>query len=199
LLKGDLASNGLPFTQRFTFKSNSLTTIAHKSIRKHCGVSASDVFIGCRKNLNQLEAPPHLEPNRLMKTQPHHYLVLPLLAMFTCTSLGAEEKSVGVGAKPIPGAEVIVDGSRQMLDALWTYWEGPRFASSLPIKWKIVEDPVDKGTVVSSDDPAAAGGSSHDVFQLPEGLHHFGQVLHRTTKVIEQATQVCHHAESTPQ
>ena len=45
-----------------------------------------------------------------------------------------------------------------MLDAMWTYWEGPRFASSLPIKWKIVEDPVDKGTVVSTDDPAAAGG-----------------------------------------
>jgi hypothetical protein len=93
-----------------------------------------------------------------MKIQLHHFLLLPLLAMRTCTSLGAEETSVGVGAKPIPGAEVIVDGSRQMLDALWTYWEGPRFASSLPIKWKIVEDPVDKGTVVSSDDPAAVGG-----------------------------------------
>jgi hypothetical protein len=72
--------------------------------------------------------------------------------------LGAVEKSIGVGAKPIPGAEVILDGSRQMIDALWTYWEGPRFASSLPIKWKIVEDPVDKGTVVSTDDPAAVGG-----------------------------------------
>jgi hypothetical protein len=31
-------------------------------------------------------------------------------------------------------------------------------AASLPIKWKIVDDPVDKGTVVSTDDPAAAGG-----------------------------------------
>ena len=78
--------------------------------------------------------------------------------MLTCTSLSAAETSVGVGAKPLPGAEVILDGSRQLLDAMWTYWEGPRFASSLPIKWKIVEDPVDKGTVVSSDDPAAAGG-----------------------------------------
>jgi hypothetical protein len=93
-----------------------------------------------------------------MTIQPQHYLLLPLLTTLTCTSLGAEEKSVGVGAKPIPGAEVILDGSRPMLDALWTYWEGPGFASSLPIKWKIVEDPVDKGTVVSSDDPAAAGG-----------------------------------------
>ena len=65
----------------------------------------------------------------------------------------------GVGAKPIKGAEVIFDGSREMLDAKWTYWKGPRFASELPIKWKIVEDPVDKGgTVVMTDDPAAVGG-----------------------------------------
>jgi len=65
---------------------------------------------------------------------------------------------VGVGAKPIKEAEVIFDGSREMLDAKWTYWKGPRFSSSLPIKWKIVEDPVDKGTVLQTDDPAAAGG-----------------------------------------
>ncbi len=45
-----------------------------------------------------------------------------------------------------------------MLDAKWTYWEGPRFASSLPIKWKIVDDPVDPGTALMTDDPAAAGG-----------------------------------------
>lgn len=65
---------------------------------------------------------------------------------------------VGVGAKPIQGAEVIFDGSREMLDEKWTYWEGPRFSSSLPIKWKIVDDPVDDGTVMMTDDPAAAGG-----------------------------------------
>ena len=65
---------------------------------------------------------------------------------------------VGVGARPIEGAEVILDGSRKMLDQKWTYWKGPRFRSSLPIKWKIVDDPVDKGTVVMSDDPVAAGG-----------------------------------------
>jgi hypothetical protein len=65
---------------------------------------------------------------------------------------------VGVGAKPIKGAEVIIDGTRDTLDQKWTYWEGPRFASSLPIKWKIVEDPVDKGTVLMTDDPAAANG-----------------------------------------
>lgn len=66
--------------------------------------------------------------------------------------------AVGVGAPPLPGAEVLFDGSREMLDGKWTYWQGPGFASSLPIKWKIVDDPVDSGTVLMTDDPAAAGG-----------------------------------------
>lgn len=65
---------------------------------------------------------------------------------------------VGVGVAAEKGAEVILDGSRAMLDEKWTYWQGPGFASSLPIKWKVVPDPVDGGTVVMTDDPAAAGG-----------------------------------------
>ncbi len=65
---------------------------------------------------------------------------------------------VGVGAKPIEGAELIFDGSREMLDKYWTYWEGPRFSSSLPIKWKIVKDPAGEGTVMVTHDPAAKGG-----------------------------------------
>ncbi|MEO5715258.1 MAG: DUF1080 domain-containing protein [Luteolibacter sp.] len=65
---------------------------------------------------------------------------------------------IGLGVKPIEGAEMIIDGSREMLDAKWTYWKGPAFASALPIKWKIVADPVDKGTALMSDDPVAAGG-----------------------------------------
>lgn len=65
---------------------------------------------------------------------------------------------VGVGAKPLPEAEMIIDGTREMLDSKWTYWEGPGFKSSLPIKWKIVEDPVDKGTALMTDDRAADGG-----------------------------------------
>jgi hypothetical protein len=65
---------------------------------------------------------------------------------------------VGVGAKPISGAEIVFDGTRKMLDDKWTYWEGPGFKSALPIKWKIVEDPVDAGTVLQTDDPVAAGG-----------------------------------------
>lgn len=65
---------------------------------------------------------------------------------------------VGVGAAPIEGAEMLIDGSREMLDEKWTYWQGPGFKSSLPIKWKIVDDPIDGGTAVMTDDPAAAGG-----------------------------------------
>jgi hypothetical protein len=92
-----------------------------------------------------------------MKTAPSALLTL-LASVLTATSSFAADKSIGVGAKPIAGAEVIIDGNRAMLDEKWTYWEGPRFASALPIKWKIVEDPVDKGTTVSTFDPAAAGG-----------------------------------------
>lgn len=80
------------------------------------------------------------------------------LAALSLAALAAAEKNIGIGAKPEPGAEMIIDGSRKMLDEKWTYWQGPRFASSLPIKWKIVEDPVDGGTVLMTDDPAAAGG-----------------------------------------
>jgi hypothetical protein len=68
------------------------------------------------------------------------------------------QAQVGVGAKAPEGATVLFDGTREKLDANWTYWEGPRFSAELPIKWKIVEDPVDDGYVVSSNDPAAAGG-----------------------------------------
>ncbi len=66
----------------------------------------------------------------------------------------------GVGAKPVEGAELILDGTRAMLDEKWIYWEGPGFKSAMPIKWKIVEDPVDKdkGATVMTDDRAADGG-----------------------------------------
>ncbi len=68
------------------------------------------------------------------------------------------QAQVGVGTKPAPGADMLFDGSRKLLDEKWTYWEGPRFGSALPIKWPIVDDPVDKGSVLKTDDPAAAGG-----------------------------------------
>ena len=79
-------------------------------------------------------------------------------ATLLIASASAASADVGRGAHPIEDAEVIFDGTRKMLDEKWTYWKGPRFSSSLPIKWKIVADPVDNGTVVMTDDPAAAGG-----------------------------------------
>ena len=68
------------------------------------------------------------------------------------------QAQTGVGTPAPEGATVLFDGTWEALDENWTYWEGPRFAAELPIKWEIVDDPVDEGTVVSSKDPAAAGG-----------------------------------------
>jgi len=80
------------------------------------------------------------------------------LITFAALPLTISAADLGVGAKPIEGAEVIFDGTRAMLDDKWTYWEGPGFKSALPIKWQIVPDPVDPGTVLMTDDPVAAGG-----------------------------------------
>jgi len=85
--------------------------------------------------------------------------IIPLLFLLMVLGFACKEApSVGVGVPPPAGAEVLFDGSREMLDAKWTYWEGPRLAAEMPIKWEIVEDPVDGGTAVSTYDPAAAGG-----------------------------------------
>jgi len=78
--------------------------------------------------------------------------------LISSTLVSSVEAQVGVGTKPQKGSILYLDGTRQMLDANWTYWKGPRLAATLPIKWTIVNDPVDKGTVVNSNDPAAAGG-----------------------------------------
>ncbi len=76
------------------------------------------------------------------------------LLLLTVTATMARAAEIGIGAPPIAGAEVIIDGTRAMLDDKWIYWEGPGFKSAMPIKWKIVEDPVDKdkGSVLMSDD-----------------------------------------------
>jgi hypothetical protein len=87
-----------------------------------------------------------------MKHTPLHLFTT--LALCTSPALA----DVGVGAKPLEGAETIIDGSREMLDAKWIYWEGPGFKSAMPIKWQIVADPVDKGTALMTDDRAADGG-----------------------------------------
>jgi len=72
----------------------------------------------------------------------------------------AQDKHIGVGSQLVEGAEVVIDGTRAMLDAKWKYWEGPGFQSAMPIKWKVVPDPVDpdKGTTIMTDDRAADGG-----------------------------------------
>lgn len=91
-----------------------------------------------------------------MKTLASQISLFAIAAVLSVSDPAAAE--VGVGAKPLPDAEMLFDGSRSMLDEKWTYWQGPRFASALPIKWKIVDDPVDDGTVLMTDDPVAAGG-----------------------------------------
>jgi hypothetical protein len=82
-----------------------------------------------------------------------------MVMLFTQGTLIAQEtKHIGIAAKAPKNAEVLFDGSKDLLDKKWTYWEGPRLAAELPIKWQIEQDPVDKGTVVNTNDPAAAGG-----------------------------------------
>lgn len=94
---------------------------------------------------------------KISRTTAVIFTLISLLFIF----IGAEippKKNTGVGVKAPKDAEVLFDGSRKMLDEKWTYWEGPRFSAQLPIKWKIMDDPVNKGTVVNSNDPAAKGG-----------------------------------------
>lgn len=93
-----------------------------------------------------------------MKNPKSHFLATVLLAALTPLAHAATPTETGIGAKPIDGSEVIIDGTRATLDDKWTYWQGPRFKSSLPIKWKIVDDPVDGGTALMTDDRAADGG-----------------------------------------
>ena len=82
------------------------------------------------------------------------WLVLAVLVIII-TPAGAQ---VGVGSGAPEGAQVLFDGTKQLLHDKWTYWEGPRLAATLPIKWALVKDPVDDGMVMNSNDPAAAGG-----------------------------------------
>src|SRR5436189_5587866 len=81
-----------------------------------------------------------------------------ILTMLAGCSGKPPERNVGVGTKPTKGAEVLFDGTRAMLDEKCTYWQGPAFASTLPIKWKIVEDAVDGRTCVMSDHRAPDAG-----------------------------------------
>lgn len=82
-------------------------------------------------------------------------LLLLLLIFLIHTHVSAQ---MGVGAKKPAKAQMLFDGSKEMLHEKWTYWKGPRLKAELPIKWQIVKDPVDEGFAMNSNDPAAAGG-----------------------------------------
>jgi hypothetical protein len=90
-----------------------------------------------------------------MKTNLSFVLLVALVSFLTLNSLQAQ---TGVGVKPEKGAKLYLDGSKKSLEKNWIYWEGPRFAAEMPIKWPEVTDPVDGGKVISSNDPAGAGG-----------------------------------------
>lgn len=94
----------------------------------------------------------------MMKFVAQHRPILLVCLLLTFAISTRIKAQVGVGVKAPKTAEVYFDGSRKMLDEKWTYWDGPRLAATLPIKWFIVNDPVDKGTAVNTNDPAAAGG-----------------------------------------
>lgn len=95
---------------------------------------------------------------QLLKMVMHLRMIRYIALFFTVSLLFSCSGPVGIGADLPPGATMLFDGTRASLDGHWEYWEGPRFAAEMPIKWEIVEDPVDEGTVVNSNDPAAAGG-----------------------------------------
>lgn len=94
---------------------------------------------------------------KLLKNSLLVLVSISMLVIFMRMMSTLKEK-VGVGTKAPKKAEVLFDGSREMLDEIWTYWEGPRFSSELPIKWEIESDPIGDGTAVNSNDPHALGG-----------------------------------------
>jgi hypothetical protein len=76
---------------------------------------------------------------------------------------GAENKvatgeTQGVGSRPINDTDLFFDGSREMLDEKWEYWEGPRFSAEYPIKWTLIEEQETGNTVLNSNDPASKNG-----------------------------------------
>lgn len=109
-----------------------------------------------RDNVQSLQ-PPVLP----MHLRPILSCLLAALALTGCSPSGSPsdaQPAIGVGASPPPGARLLLDGSRASLEANWEYWKGPRLAAEPPINWPDVEDPVDGGPAISSNDPAGAGG-----------------------------------------
>ena len=81
-----------------------------------------------------------------------------LFTSMAVTTGYAQKSPVGVGTKAPADAEVFFDGTRQTLDQKWMYWDGPRLAATMPIKWQLQKDPVDTGMTMNTNDPAAANG-----------------------------------------
>lgn len=94
---------------------------------------------------------------RLPLTPTHLRPFLGLLVL-SLTLFTTAQAQLGVGIKPPAGAQVLFDGSRKMLDDKWTYWQGPRLAATLPIKWIVEKDPTGSDMVLNSNDPSGAGG-----------------------------------------
>ena len=46
---------------------------------------------------------------------------------------------VGVGTEAPKGADQLFNGKKGSLKKNWTYWEGPRIAAKLNIKWKLLK------------------------------------------------------------
>lgn len=93
-----------------------------------------------------------------MKKQMTPFRILWLVSAVLVIIITPAGAQVGVGSGAPESAQVLFDGTKQLLHDKWTYWEGPRLAATLPIKWALVKDPVDDGMVMNSNDPAAAGG-----------------------------------------
>ncbi|MFT4734228.1 MAG: hypothetical protein ACI9DJ_002820 [Algoriphagus sp.] len=69
-----------------------------------------------------------------------------------------ETVKLGVGAASIEGAEMYMDGTKNIVNDKWEYWEGPAFAGKYPIKWMAMKDQGTGKYVFNSNDPAAKGG-----------------------------------------
>jgi len=66
-----------------------------------------------------------------MNQSKHNLLTILFSAILALSWRGAAaETNIGVGARPVPGAEIAIDGTRETLDAKWIYWKAP--ASSRP-------------------------------------------------------------------
>lgn len=83
---------------------------------------------------------------------------LPLLFLLLGIAAHHGYSQTGLNTRVPEGGEILFDGTRQMLDEKWTYWDGPRLAAQLPIKWEIQDDPAGLGKVVNTFDAASANG-----------------------------------------